>query len=41
VIDRVQLPAGRKIVGFGRNHTVYLAYTEPNGEVRIERARVR
>jgi hypothetical protein len=40
-IDRVQLPTGRKIVGFGRNHTVYLAYTEPNGEVRIERARVR
>jgi len=41
VIDRVQLPAGRSIVGFGRNHTVYLAYSDRAGNVRLERARVR
>jgi hypothetical protein len=41
VIDRVQLSADRKIAGFGRNNTVYLAYTEPGGGVRLERARVR
>jgi hypothetical protein len=30
--------SGRTIAGFGRNHTVYLAYTDPGGGVRIERA---
>jgi hypothetical protein len=41
VVDRVQLPAGRTIAGFGRNHTVYLASADPTGGVRLERARVR
>ncbi len=41
VIDRVQLPSGRTIAGFGRNHTVYLAYVDPAGVVRLERARGR
>ncbi len=41
VVDRVQLPPGRTIAGFGRNHTVYLAYTDPAGGVRLERAKVR
>jgi hypothetical protein len=41
VVNRIQLPAGRTIAGFGRNHTVYLAYTDPAGGVRLERAQVR
>jgi len=41
VIDRVQLPSGRTIAGFGRNHTVYLASVDPAGGVRLERARVK
>lgn len=41
VVDRVQLPSGRTIAGFGRNHTVYLASVDPAGEVRLERAKVR
>lgn len=41
VIDRVQLPSGRTIAGFGRNHTIYLASTDSGGGVRLERARVR
>ena len=41
VMDRVQLPAGRTIAGFGRNHTVYLASADPAGGTRLERARVR
>jgi hypothetical protein len=41
VVDRVQLPSGRTIAGFGRNHTVYLAAVDPAGGVRLERARVR
>jgi hypothetical protein len=41
VVDRVQLPAGRTIAGFGRNRTVYLASTEPGPGVSLERAQVR
>ena len=41
VVDRVQLPAGRTIAGFGRNHTVYLSYVDPAGGVRLERAQVK
>jgi hypothetical protein len=41
VVDRVQLPSGRTIAGFGRNHTIYLAAVDPAGGVRLERARVR
>jgi hypothetical protein len=41
VVDRVQVPSGRTIAGFGRNHTVYLASPDPTGGIRLERARVR
>jgi hypothetical protein len=41
VIDRLQLPAGSSLAGFGRNNSVYLAVTDPAGGVRLERARVR
>jgi len=41
VIDRLQLPSGRTIAGFGRNHMVYLAHIDPTGGVRLERAQVR
>ena len=41
VVNRIQLPAGRTIAGFGRNHTVYLAYSDPAGGIRLERAQVR
>ncbi|MDP9201002.1 MAG: hypothetical protein M3P26_03580 [Gemmatimonadota bacterium] len=41
VIDRVQLPSGRIIAGFGRNHTVYLSFIDPAGGVRLERSQVR
>ena len=40
VVDRVQLPSGRSIAGFGRNHMIYLAFSDPTG-VRLERSRVR
>jgi hypothetical protein len=40
-IDRVQLPPGRTIAGFGRDRTIYLASTGSGGGVRLERARVR
>ncbi|MDP9278114.1 MAG: hypothetical protein M3P00_01705 [Gemmatimonadota bacterium] len=41
VIDRVQVPSGRTIAGFGRNHTIYLANTDPSGGIRLERAQAR
>jgi hypothetical protein len=41
VVDRVQVPSGRRVAGFGRNHTVYLAYADPAGGVRLERAQLR
>ena len=40
-IDRVQLPPGRTIAGFGRNRTIYLASVDASGGVRLERAQVR
>jgi hypothetical protein len=39
LIDRVQIPKGRVIAGFGSNDTIYLAYIDPVG-IRMERARV-
>ncbi len=41
VLDRIQIPSGRTIAGFGRNHTIYLAYVDPGGGVRLERAQLR
>ncbi|HET6761906.1 MAG TPA: hypothetical protein VFH13_07375, partial [Gemmatimonadaceae bacterium] len=41
VIDRLQLPPGRRIVGFGRDRTIYLAAPDSAGGVRLERARAR
>lgn len=40
-VDRVQLPPGRAIAGFGRNRTIYLASIDSSGDVRLERAQVR
>ena len=41
VIDRVQLPERRQLVGFGKNGDVYLALRDAEGNARIERAKVR
>ena len=40
LVDRVQLPANRTLVGFGEGGVVYVAVRD-NGVVRLERARVR
>ena len=40
LVDRVQLPANRTLVGFGEGGAVYLAVRD-SGVVRLERARVR
>jgi hypothetical protein len=41
VIDRVQLPEGRQIAGFGKNGDVYLALRDAEGNARVERAKVK
>jgi hypothetical protein len=41
VIDRVQLPQGRLLVGFGRNGDAYLALRDAEGTARVERVRIR
>mgnify|MGYP001546967303 CR=1 FL=1 len=41
LIDRVQLPAGRTIAGFGKDGVVYLAVRDGATGVRLERARIR
>lgn len=41
VIDRVQLPAGRLVVGFGPGGDVYLALRDAEGNARVERARIK
>ncbi len=41
VIDRVQLPAGRLIAGFGPNGMIYLAVRDADGNARLERAKIR
>ena len=41
VIDRVQLPAGRLIAGFGSNGMIYLAVRDADGNARLERAKIR
>jgi hypothetical protein len=40
LIDRVMVPAGRTIIGFGAGETVFLRASE-GGEVRIEKNRIR
>jgi hypothetical protein len=40
LIDRVQIPADRTIVGFGPDGTVYLAYRNDTS-VYLEKAKVR
>jgi hypothetical protein len=40
LFDRVQLPRYRTIAGFGPG-VVYMAVTDANGVVRLERARVK
>ena len=41
VIDRVQLPQGRQIAGFGRNGDVFLAVRDADGNARVERAKIK
>ena len=41
VIDRVQLPESRVLAGFGKNGDVYLSVRDAEGNVRVERAKVR
>jgi hypothetical protein len=41
VVDRVQVPQGRIIVGFARDGVVYLAFRDLEGGTRVERARWR
>ena len=41
VIDRVQLPEGRLLAGFGKNGDVYLALRDAEGNARVERARIK
>jgi hypothetical protein len=41
LIDRVQVPANRTIVGFGANNTVYLLNREGTAPATLEKATVR
>ena len=41
VIDRVQLPEGRQLAGFGKNGDVYLSLRDAEGNARVERAKVK
>ena len=41
VIDRVQLPQGRTIAGFGKSGDIYLALRDAEGNARVERAKVK
>jgi hypothetical protein len=41
VIDRVQLPQSRQLVGFGKSGEVFMALRDTDGNVRLERAKVR
>ena len=41
VIDRVQLPESRQLVGFGKSGEVFMALRDTDGNVRLERAKVR
>lgn len=41
VIDRVQLPESRQLVGFGKNGDVYMAVRDAEGNTRVERAKLR
>lgn len=41
VIDRVQLPEGRLLAGFGKNGDVYLSLRDAEGNARVERAKVK
>ena len=41
VVDRVQLPESRQLVGFGRNGDVFLAVRDAEGNARVERAKIK
>jgi hypothetical protein len=41
VIDRVQLPQGRQLAGFGRNGVLYLSLRDAEGNARVEKARAK
>ncbi len=39
VVDRIQLPQGRMIAGFGKGRVVYMAFRDTEGNNRVETAR--
>lgn len=39
VVDRVQLPQGRMIAGFGKGGLIYLSFRDTEGNTRVEVAR--
>ncbi|MEP6765023.1 MAG: hypothetical protein ABJB66_11955 [Gemmatimonadaceae bacterium] len=41
IIERIRLPKGRQLLGFGPNNAVYLARVEKSGATFIERARLK
>lgn len=41
VVDRVQLPQGRMISGFGKGGVVYMSFRDLEGKVRLEVSRLR
>lgn len=41
VIDRVQIPASRLIVGFAKNGDVYMTIRDADGNARVERAKLK
>ena len=41
VINRVQLPEGRLLLGFGKNGDVFMALRDAEGNARVERAKIR
>ncbi|NUQ12644.1 MAG: hypothetical protein HUU26_10020 [Gemmatimonadaceae bacterium] len=41
VIDRVQLPEGRTLAGFGRSGELFMSLRDADGNARVERAKAR
>jgi len=39
VVDRIQVPQGRMVAGFGKDGVVFLAFRDTEGNNRVERAR--
>lgn len=39
VVDRIQLPQGRMVAGFGKDGIVFMAFRDTEGNNRVESAR--